>query len=29
VLHGLPLGTRDRSVVATYQALGVKVELIS
>jgi predicted nucleic acid-binding protein len=28
-LHGLPLATRDRSALATYQALGVRVELIS
>ena len=29
VLHGLPLATRDRSAVATYQALGVRVELVA
>jgi hypothetical protein len=29
VIHSLPLATRDRSALATYQALGVRVELIT
>src|SRR6266545_636520 len=29
VIHGLPLATRDRGALATYQALGVRVELIT